>query len=418
MSDELATMGPDGILAEPEAAVAEVEPEAADVAPEPNPEPEPAPEPEPEPEEKIYVRPVRQWITLHSGSLDQRVGYGIIEKIGKDAKSLSGLPRLALVAHIASVSKDLVEEIRRTLVEAGFRVEFAQLAEGAGSCTLDAANALMTALGAAGITGDDVVVAAGDAYALSVANYVCSAWFGGTVLIQVPCDLEASIIAGSTPYALDVPGAPASVRRDSACRMSVTDLAYLELAGTSEPVLMARVHMAAASILESEHTFAHLFDRAEKLSEGVIEEVSHQLAESVRTRGRTISNASIAIRQSISYGEVVAFAFKRLVPDAPFSTCFAEALRLCARYAVSENAFPLDDMLAQDEMLEALELGELSVDLDPVDLRDAIKEESLRRTNRFMLLLPQSLGRVRLVNVDAERLLDHCEAWCAAHATE
>ena len=181
---------------------------------------------------------------------------------------------------------------------------------------------------------------------------------------------------------------------------------------------MARAIKAAGAILESEHTFAHLWDRAEKIAQGVREDVCQQIAESVRTRGRTISSASVAVRQSIGYGDVIAAAFQNLVPDAAPSTCLAEALRFSARYGVSENAFALDDMIAQDEMLENLGLGTLSVDLEAQDLFDAIKGECLRRSNRFMLLMPQALGRIRLVSVNADRLMDHCYAWCAAHATE
>ena len=377
-----------------------------------------AAEPKPEPEVKEYLRPVRQWITLKSGSLDQRVGLDIVEKIGKDSKSLTGLPRLALVAHTPSTSEDLLEELRRSLVGAGFRVEFDKLGEGRAARTLAEANALMLRLSEHGITGDDIVVAVGDASALSVASYVCSSWFSGTVLIQVATDLEASIVAGTTPYALDVPGAPGAIVRDGSCRMSVTDFAYLEYGTGSEPELMARAIMAAGAILESEHTFAHLYDRAEKVAAGIREDVCQQIAESVRTRGRTISNASVAVRQSIAYGDIVAAAFQNLVPDAAPSTCLAEALRFCARIGVSESAFPIDDMLAQDEMLDALGLGTLSVDLDPQDLYDAIKGECLRRSNRFMLLIPQSLGRVRIMSVDEDRLFDHCCAWCASHASE
>ena len=413
MSDELEKTE---AMAEAEPAPAPVpEPEPESVA---EPEPEPVAEPEPEPEEKIYVRPVRQWITLHAGSLDQRVGWGIIEKVGKDSKGLAGVPHVAVLAHTAAAPENLVEELRRYLVEAGFRVEFAQLAGGAAGCTLDEAVSFQHQLAAIGATGDDVLVAVGDAFALSVASYVSSSWFGGVTLVQVPTDLEASVVAGTTPYALDVPGAPRSVQLDSHCRMSVTDLSFLELSGSSEPVLMARALMVASSILESEHTFAHLWDRADKLAEGIRESVCQQLAETVRSRGRTIANASIAVRQSISYGDVIATAFQRLVPDVPYSTCLAEALRFSARYGVAENGFPIDDMIAQDELLEALELGELSVSLDPEVLRDTIKDECLRRTNRFMLLIPQSLGRVRITSIDADRLLEHCQAWCFAHEPE
>ena len=409
MSDELEQMEPEETIDELETAAEEAKAEV---------ENETEPEVEEEPEKVEYVRPVRQWITLHTGSLDQRVGLDIIEKIGKDAKSLSGLPRLALVVRSQSASAEIIEELRRTLVSSGFKVEYAEIADGPDNCTLAESIMLMAQLAEHGISGDDVVLAVGDASVLSVASYVCNSWFEKTVLIQVPTDLEAALVAGVTPYALDMPGAAKAIQLDSSCRMSVTDFRYVEVDGNSEPVLMARALMAQGAILESEHTFAHLYDRAEKIAEGIREAVSQQIAESVRTRGRTIASASVAVRQSINYGDIIATAFKNLVPHAAPSTCLAEALRFSARYGVTESAFPLDDMIAQDEMLEGLELGSLSVDLDPQDLHDAIKAECLRRSNRFMMLIPQSLGRVRIMNIDSDRLLDHCNAWCAAHAAD
>jgi hypothetical protein len=78
----------------------------------------------------------------------------------------------------------------------------------------------------------------------------------------------------------------------------------------------------------------------------------------------------------------------------------------------------IDDMLAQDELLEALGIGTISCSLEPEALVEALKAESFRRQNRFHVLVPLALGRVRLTAVADDLLLEHASAWCAAHAPQ
>lgn len=74
----------------------------------------------------------------------------------------------------------------------------------------------------------------------------------------------------------------------------------------------------------------------------------------------------------------------------------------------------VDDVLAQDELLEALELPVISAHVDPTELIAAIKAERFEKTNRFLLGLPRSLGRVRLAAVSDELIAEHVAAWCAS----
>ena len=52
--------------------------------------------------------------------------------------------------------------------------------------------------------------------------------------------------------------------------------------------------------------------------------------------------------------------------------------------------------------------------MDADALIAAMREERYRRTNRFMLALPRSLGRVRLSMVPDDLLAEHVGAWCAS----
>ena len=71
-------------------------------------------------------------------------------------------------------------------------------------------------------------------------------------------------------------------------------------------------------------------------------------------------------------------------------------------------------MFAVDELLERLGVGETGVAVDERALLEALVDERFRRTNRLMLALPRSLGRVRLAAVAQETLAEHVGAWCAS----
>lgn len=106
----------------------------------------------------------------------------------------------------------------------------------------------------------------------------------------------------------------------------------------------------------------------------------------------------------------------RLVDGVAPSTARAEALRFQARLSAGEGHFDVDDVLAQDELLDRLELPTLSARVDPDELVAAVREERFVRTNRFLLGLPRKLGRVRLAAVSDELIAEHVAAWCASRA--
>ena len=98
------------------------------------------------------------------------------------------------------------------------------------------------------------------------------------------------------------------------------------------------------------------------------------------------------------------------------STARAEALRFQARLAAGEGLFEVDDVLAQDELLDSLELPMVQASVNPDELVKALRAERFERSNRFLLGLPRKLGRVRLAAVDDELIAEHVAAWCASRA--
>ena len=176
--------------------------------------------------------------------------------------------------------------------------------------------------------------------------------------------------------------------------------------------------MAATAMADSSKAFETLFDATDGLVAGDLNALTEQLTATLRSRGKVVASTSVAVRQSIAYGQSFVAALSGLVgADVPRSAMLADALRFCARLAVASGELSLDDMFTQDELLERLELGSVDclVDADALYRRASRRGGSCVPTAswwRYRALL----GRVRLTNVEEATLREHVGAWCAARS--
>lgn len=358
---------------------------------------------------------VRQWVSLPGGSCDMRIGTGVVEEASAVLKGAVGKPRAALMVCEDGVSAFLVERVRRQLTDAGFAVEQAVCPHGAPARTVEALGKLFASLGERKITADDLVLAIGGTDALSMASAACAQWCGGVPLVMVPTNMAALIEAPITPRGLDVGTREGVI----SCRPSVKhvlfDADHALIDKVDEDVMMARVLMVITAMCDSEPSVSRLWDRTEDICAMDREVICQQLQDTVKLRGKIVSSTALALRQSLAYGEAFARALRRLVgPTLKASTARAEALRFQARLSAGEGQFAVDDVLAQDELLDRLELPVLSAHVDPDELVATVREERFMRSNRFLLGLPRKLGRVRLSAVDDELIREHVAAWCAS----
>lgn len=385
--------------------------EGAERAPESTSEPLPKPAPTPEPEPSHVVR---QWVSMPGGSLDARVGAGAVEEIGVVLRSAVGRPRAAALAFDPAAPADLVEHLRRDLTSTGYEPHLVELPEAVSCHDLTALAQLLAQLGRAGITADDLVVAAGGYDALSLASAACTAWCGGVTLVGVPLDLHALVEAPLTPRPFDVGGKERMASLRPSFRHLVCDPVWMDLDQGEEPARLARALMAATAVAESQKAFEALFDRASSVAAGDGDDLMDQAMDTLKGRGRLVSSTVLAQRQALAYGQDVANALARLAPGVAPSTLLAGALRFAARLSAGQGKLKVDDVLAQDELLDRLDLPDVTGAFDPDEVIAALKAERFLRTNRFMVEAPESFGRVRLMSVDDELLREHVGAWCAS----
>lgn len=357
---------------------------------------------------------VRQWVTLRGSSMDARLGRGLLSSAAHDLRCAVGRPHACALLHEAGAPAAPLEDLRRDLAHEGFSVSVAELPAGL-PCSLDAVAQVGALLSGAGVTSDDFVVAVGGEAALSVASFACSSWCGGVSLAIVPLDMPSALTAGVTPRPLDLPGLPRMLFQDGSARFEMVDVSLFDLDPSGEEALSAFAIMVASAMADSDKAFGRLWDAADDIASGDEAALLAQLGDALKSRGRIVSSTSLAVRQSVAYGQDFARALRPLVGEGvPASCLLADGMRFAARLSVAQDLLSIDDMLAQDELLERLGVGTTCAVVDPAALASAIREERFRRTRRFMVAIPRSLGRVRLATVDDALLEEHVAAWCAS----
>ncbi len=358
----------------------------------------------------------RQWVSIPQNSCNVRIGHGNLQRFGSDLITFVGKPHKAMLLSGENASAELVEHIFTEMTSEGFSVKRGSIPDGEEALKIESAPAIYRKLDEAGITSDDAIVVVGDAAQLDLVSFVAGGWCGGTPVAAIPLDVEALMCATVTPAGLTVGGHPGMVQGRNSIRNVFADFAVMSLE-KSEQRSRALVTMVATAVSDTQNAFELLYNRRQDLADNNEIVWRDQFNESLRSRGRIVSSTSIAVRQSLEYGQTFARALKELTGDEfPNSTLFAEGLRFMARLACVEEGFSIDDMLAQDEVLETFGLGTVQATIDPDDLFRAMHRIAFMRSDRFMVALPRGFGRVRLATLDPESLKENLAAWCAQHA--
>lgn len=356
----------------------------------------------------------RQWMPMAGGSCDVRMGHAALKQASPVFRSCVGRPRACLAIVRTQLDETVRETLRRQLVDAGFAVTWLSL-ESSAANTIETARSMTEALANAGITSDDLCCVLGDANLISVASHVCGSWCGGMSLVAVPEDELALLEGAIVPRALDVGMRRGVVAVRPFAQHVLLDFDLVLSNESTETSRYLRSLMVATAMAGSEREFSELWDRADKIAQGDEEALQTQLLAVARARGQLKSSTAAAVRQSADYGRSFENAVSSLSRGAiPRSVLLAEGMRFSARIAVALEKFSIDDMLAQDELLETLGIGFASCSFGARELCEALKQEEFERKNRFMLLVPFSIGQVRYVTVDDDMLEEHARAWCAA----
>lgn len=363
----------------------------------------------------------RQIINFNQRSIDVRIGSEIMDELSRLAAAPVGKPKRALMVADGAALEARGEDVRRSLVSAGFTVEVLEPAiEGGedGGIPLEATTALLEAFARCGLTADDLVFALGSFGLCSLAAFCAHVWRGGVACTVMPFELEGMVRIATEMEPLGVAGAPGSVALPPNPAMVLCDFALVP-SMTPEQLHLGCALMACAALAEGKKTWTDLREHAASVAVGEEAALRDALAATQVARRNVLKSPNPSARRALEFGDTAARALAACVAgDVPRSVLRAEGMRFEARLAVDaaglkpEVAFDLDDLLFD------LGIEDAGFTLDADAFVAAIRAVVAERSNRFLLPLPKAVGQIRLTSVADELLERHAAAYAASLAPD
>lgn len=356
----------------------------------------------------------RKLLNFGSRSTDFRIGAGAFSELSNMLAGAVGRPCRAFVIAGDEVVSDRLTQVRRSLVDAGYRVDEVVL-DAARAASFASVPMVLERISSQGITSEDLVVGVGAAPACSLASLAARVWCGGVACALIPTTLDAMVRLPTQMTPLAIPGDASGVTSTPEVSLVVSDLDLVRDASVEENGLGYAL-ICAAYLAESRKCWNDLEGAIHGLMAGGEIAFIDAVCTAQTSRMNTVKSASPSARRAFMFGETTMRALAHCLGDGdiPPFRIFAEGMRFESRLAVDVCGFAVDDMFALDDRLEDLGIEELTFSLDPEAFVEAFRAERFRRSNRFQLALPKNPGVIRLASVDDEVLERHARAFLAS----
>ena len=356
----------------------------------------------------------RKLLNFGTRSTDLRFGCGAFSELSKMLAGAVGRPCRAFMIADTELDEALLVQVRRSLIDAGYRVDELML-DGLEAARFTSVSRAYERLAAAGITSEDLVLGVGPAAVCSLAAFASHGWCGGTSCALIPTTLDAMVRLPTQMEPLSVAGDAHAVSVSPQVSLVVCDL-NLVVGRDVDANGMGYVLICAAHLAESRKCWEGFAGTVEGLAQHGEIAFIDAICTAQTSRLNTAKSASPSARRAFMYGQTTARALSACLGDAAIQPyrLYAEGMRFEARLAVDVCDFSVDEMFAQDDHLEDLGIEELSFALDADAFIAALRAERFRRANRFQLALPKHPGIIRLSSVEDEVLERHARAFLAS----
>lgn len=358
----------------------------------------------------------RKLVNFPDASCDYRVGAGALDEFGPIARSVVGAPKRAVIVCEEELAAGPALTVSRALIDAGFTVSDLSIPAGEDPASLAYAARLFDALAGTGATADDLIVAVGGAGLCGLTQFCGRAWCGGTATVLIPVTLDGMVTAATAMEGLAVGAEPGLIWTAARPAMVVADLALVAEAAP-EARRLGYLELITAALIDCRRSWDRLGERVDALLEAdeiALIDVLTQAQTGLLMAEKSVSPSARAGRL---FGTVTARALRScLGPDIPWHRLLAEGMRFESRLGVEAGRFEPDDMFELDDRLAAFGIDELPFELDADRFVAALRAACFKRSNRFLLPLPQMVGSIRLTVVEDELLLRHAEAYLASRA--
>ncbi len=361
----------------------------------------------------------RQLINFQNRSVDVRVGFGAFDELSRMFSSTVGKPKRAMVVWGADASERFGEVVEHALVDAGFAVSQLTLEVSPTGASLADADAVFGALSANGITGDDLVVAVGDAATCSVVAWCANQWCGRTECALLPTTLDAMLTVATTMKPLVATGAQAlpaiAVRPEPG--LVVCNLDLIRDAAPKD-LLLGYAVLVGTMLSSSKSRWNQFSETIPDILADAEVALVNAIQWSQTARKDVLMATNPSARHALDFGLMGERTLRACLGDAAASVppcqLLAEGMRFEARLAHDACDFDIDYVFEVDDCLEDLGIEELAFDLEPEAFIEEFRKQQFGRSNRTMLPLPAALGAIRLNAVDDDVLERHARAYLAS----
>lgn len=349
---------------------------------------------------------------------DVRIGEGVLPTLGDYCKRLpdvASAPQLLVISD-SNVAPLYLDEAKRSLEAANFRVADIVVPAGEGSKSVEVAGEIWEAMAQLDITRDCAVVALGGGVVGDIGGFVASTYMRGIPVVQVPTTLLAMVdssVGGKTGVNLSAgKNLVGTFKQPSYVCASINALETLPhrewTCGCAE--------IAKSAAISGDDFFFWLYEHATALANRQADVVSEAIARSVVFKADVVAQdktESKGVRECLNYGHTLAHAVETLSGYGTYShgAAVAEGMRFAAILAERLVGASRELVEAQATLLDSLNLPPLDWRASSADILQAMKRDKKARAGKVRFVLLCDVGDWQLMEVEDAVILEALNEW-------
>jgi 3-dehydroquinate synthase len=330
-----------------------------------------------------------------------KIGAGLLDEAGHELSGILRAPRLALVS--GEIVYPLYgERLRRSLVDAGFQVSVYLHPDGEAAKSLECYGELLGFLSENGFTRQDAILAFGGGVTGDLAGFAAATYQRGMDYVQIPSTLLAMVdssVGGKT--GLNLPGG----KNQAGCfyqpRLVLCDPELLSTLPREQ------LRSGAGEVIK----YALLRDPGlfDTLRRGLILPQAGEIIERcLRIKQEYVSadERDLGLRHFLNLGHTFGHAIEACAAyHIPHGCAVAAGMAMITRAAARKGICAEDTPHALSELLLQFGLPVVS-EYTASQLMDAIRMDKKRAGDTLTLVVPEEIGRCRLLPVPLAEVPD------------
>lgn len=347
---------------------------------------------------------------------DVSVASGALTRLGTELRRLDPINPKALIITDTVVAPLLLDAVKQTLEQVSYQVSVITVPAGEEAKSIACASEIWHAMVDCKLNRDSVVIALGGGVVGDLAGFTASTFMRGVRTVQVPTTLLSMVdssVGGKTAINLEsgknLVGTftqPLYVCADVDVLSSLPEREWA--CGCGEVVKSA--------VIDSPEFFNWLSAHSQEVRNRDAAVIQEMVQRCVAFKAGVVARdqeETKGVRECLNYGHTLAHAIETKAGYGTYAHghAVAQGMRFAARLAVAQLGTSLEFVQHQDALLDALNLPEIQLKVDPQELLDLMKSDKKVRSGHLRFVLPRDVGVWEVVELDDAFVLEYLQAW-------